>query len=424
MAIPGAAVPGTVVPGGSLTSPGGTQGVPGSTAISTDANNLATFGSDGGLSVPVSSIWSARLRSYNALGNPNFEVDQRAANAGLTYAAGNISQWQADRWLVNKNAATAVVTGGTARVPAPNATVIPGYNFNFTNSFMQLGVSTAQASLAAGEYLIIYQQIEGSNWRELCNDVTSVSILCSCTVALNFSIFIRDNAAAWSLVIPCSITAGQVGNPFVLLTFPNLPLWTTSGTFSQYPGAVGYQLGVCLGAATNLQTPTTGSWVNGGYLGYAGMSNFMANSGATFQLRFLQHEPGPLCTTLIDKPFVQNYQECLRYYQKTLPYGMAFPNSTVRYVSIGQQLANSAQVRSLILFNPEMAKTPVLRVTGYNTASFNTLYLDSSAGNQNYTVSTQAPTDTRGTTGAFTMSSGNSTSPGSALGNWEADTGW
>lgn len=374
MAIPGAAVPGTVVPGGSLTSPGGTQGVPGSTAISTDANNLATFGSDGGLSVPVSSIWSTRLRSYNALGNPNFEVDQRAVNASLTYAAGNVTQFQADRWQITKNAATAVVTGGTARVPAPNATVIPGYNFNFTNSFMQLGVSTAQASLAAGEYLIIYQQIEGSNWRELCNDVTSVSILCSCTVALNFSIFIRDNASAWSLVIPCSITAGQVSNPFVLLTFPNLPLWTSSGTFSQYPGAVGYQLGVCLGAATNLQTSTTGSWVNGGYLGYAGMSNFMANSGATFQLRFLQHEPGPLCTTLIDKPFSANLDECLRYYAKSYNYATAIgTGSTPPGYLCYSQLGGFGQAMGSAFYPKRLAKGPSVVVYSTTGAANNAL---------------------------------------------------
>src|ERR1700757_3331801 len=45
--------------------------------VSTDANNLAVLGSDNLISVPASSIWSVRLRSFNAIGNPTMEIDQR-----------------------------------------------------------------------------------------------------------------------------------------------------------------------------------------------------------------------------------------------------------------------------------------------------------------------------------------------------------
>jgi microcystin-dependent protein len=46
------AVPGTVVPSGSLTTPGGAQGVQGPTAVSADAGNIATLGSDSLIFVP------------------------------------------------------------------------------------------------------------------------------------------------------------------------------------------------------------------------------------------------------------------------------------------------------------------------------------------------------------------------------------
>src|SRR6201993_4638453 len=77
--------------------------------VSTDANNLAVLGSDNLISVPASSIWSVRLRSFQALGNNTFEVDERNVGAVVTLAAGAASQ-MIDRFLVNKSAATAVVT--------------------------------------------------------------------------------------------------------------------------------------------------------------------------------------------------------------------------------------------------------------------------------------------------------------------------
>src|SRR6266850_5359204 len=69
---------GTVVASGVLVSPGGQQGIPGPNALSTDVGNQATFGSDAKIYVPDPSpvIWSVRLRSFQAIGNPNFEIDQ------------------------------------------------------------------------------------------------------------------------------------------------------------------------------------------------------------------------------------------------------------------------------------------------------------------------------------------------------------
>ena len=48
------------------------------------------------------------------------------------------------------------------------------------------------------------------------------------------------------------------------------------------------------------------------------MSNFAASPvNSTFDIAFVQHEPGSLCTTLMDKPFSQNLDECLRYFCKS-----------------------------------------------------------------------------------------------------------
>src|SRR4029077_8607673 len=91
----------------------GPAGPAGPTAVSTDSGNLATLGSDSLLYLPPSAvqptIWSVRLRSFNAVGNPNFEVDQRNAGSVLTNAINSI--FLQDRYQLNK-VGTMTVNGG------------------------------------------------------------------------------------------------------------------------------------------------------------------------------------------------------------------------------------------------------------------------------------------------------------------------
>jgi hypothetical protein len=511
MAIPGAAVPGAVVPSGSLTAPGGAQGlagVPGApgfvgtpswTTVGGAGFTVPAYGASITITVPDSTwaalgewiyiddaggpgvagqlvvtaktatsltlfnpnpnlmplasttvdgllrkvsgnstdfvdgtnnsqplspvIWYARLQSYNAIGNPNFEVDQRNAGAAVL----NVStQFAQDRWQIARSGAMGINTQQAGLgIAVGQGVSVPGTNFVISQNCLRISVNTAQASMGAGDYLILQQPVEGIYWRELMGDVHSIQMLVRSSVAgLRFGVALNDSGT--TLRSLTKLSPALSANAWTLVQFPNLPVWPSGGNFNSAIGSTSYYLRIVLACGSTNMSTVNDVWQNANVLGALGMSNFAATLNAAFDIAFVQHEPGPFCTTPIDKPFFQNLNECLRYYQKTLPYNLAFPNTTTRYVSIGQQLANSSTVRSFILFNPEMAKAPVLRVTGYQTASYNSLYLDSSAGNANYTISALSNVDTRGTTGGFTVSGSGSVStiPSNALGNWEADTGW
>src|SRR5215468_11144483 len=57
--------------------------------------DLATsIGSSSGM---TSAITAVRLRSFNAVGNPNFEVDQRTVGSTITFAT-PATTWVQDRW--------------------------------------------------------------------------------------------------------------------------------------------------------------------------------------------------------------------------------------------------------------------------------------------------------------------------------------
>ena len=302
------------------------------TAGTADPTDIALILKSGAYAqVPVSTlaggatqaqIWSTRLRSFNAIGNPNFEVDQRNCNTALSYPAGNIAQFQCDKWYLSKVAATGAITA-ISNAYAIGGSLVPGTNFRISRSNLGINVSTSQATLAAGEAVYLTQYVEGPQWRELATDTHSISLLVQCSIAsFPFSVSLRASGGTYSMVLPCVTPA--TANTMGIVTLPNLPVWTPSATWSALPGVFAYTLSVCLGAGTTFQAPSTGAWVAGNYFGYPGQPSFLAQPvNSQFFLGFVQHEPGPVCTTLMDKPFSQNLDECLRYYEKSYPYGVA-----------------------------------------------------------------------------------------------------
>jgi hypothetical protein len=328
----------------------------GSMAPSGDAQNLLTLGSDSLLYLPPSAIqptiWSVRLRSFSSVGNPNFEVDQR--NVGKTLTNPN-SGVIIDRWTYS-GAGGYTVNMGQQVANLPDL-CLPGTNFRISRSFFRLTLTGQLASPAAGNYLQVVQSVEGPCWRELSNDVHSVSILVRSSVAGTFGVALTDSAAAKTLTKLATI---PTANTWILLTFPNLPVWV--GTYNPLPGNLGYYLSICLMSGSTYMSPANNTWQNGNFVGATGQSNFCANPvNSTFDIGFIQHEPGPVCSTLIDQPFSQNLDECQRYYQKTCDYQYALGQAVNGGGVVLYCAANTHPVTH-IPFKRRMAKVPTLSV--------------------------------------------------------------
>jgi collagen triple helix repeat protein/carbohydrate binding protein with CBM5/12 domain len=346
------------------TGPQGATGPPGPTAVSANAGNIATLGTDNLLLVPQSSIWSVRLRSLNIVGNCNFETDQRQCGATVTNpAAGTLVM---DRWRIGRTASTMALN--TQQVVSSAGVVVPGTNFRISGNYLQVTLTTQQATLAAGDLWSIAQSIEGCVLRPLINDVHSFSLLVSSSVAnLSFGVAIRDgNPATRSLCKLCTLGAS---NTWTLIQLSNLPVFPGAGAFSIKPGQLGYELRICLASGTTYLPPANDSWQNGDFIGAIGQSNFAAQAvNSIFTVAMVQHEPGAQCTTLQDKPFSGangNYEDCLRYYQKTYSYPTAIGTAT----AIGQR-SWSVPIAGTFAYNPSgfvtpMAKVPAI-VTLYN----------------------------------------------------------
>jgi len=304
----------------------------------------------------ANAVKTVGIRSYNALGNSTFECDQ--FNCGATVANPATATRLIDRWF-NQKIGT-LVASFRQTVGAANEVLVPGSNFAISRNFLRTTITTAEASLATGDNLTLYTQIEGPNFRELQYDVHSVQLLVRSSVAgLKFGLGIRDpGATTKSLTKLGTITSA---NTWTLVSFPNIPVFP-SGNFSTAPGTLGYLLSICLAAGTALTAPANDTWQNGNFIGATGQSNFASATG-TFDVAFVQHEPGAVCSTPIDKPFVQNLDECLRYFAKSYDYAVKpGTNSSLgaRYMTVQPQ--NTQYVQGPTPFPKPMAKDPTVNI--------------------------------------------------------------
>jgi hypothetical protein len=451
----------------------GTQGDPGATGaagptvVSANSGNQAKVGTDsklwtpGGLTIPLAdstknglltqvsglttdyvtgqnacadlgaaikpTIWSGR-QSPNAIGNSNFEVDSRNVFTSLPNA---LTGWVQDRWYLN-NTASPTVAATIANTAGP--VVIPGTNYTITNRFLRFTVTTS-ATFPSNKYYVLQQYVEGPSLRELLTGVHSLQLLVRSSVAgLLFGITLNTSippasAGSYGLAHLCTLGAA---NTWTLITIPSILVWTSNATWSMAPGNVGYVLNVCLGcSARYINTPTNDVWLdlnsaNGGYgaFGQQNSPNFFTSAvGTTFDIAFVQHEPGPVCTALTDIPFHQNLRQCQRYYAKSFGYSLqpgVVGSVNAGYKQLGTWMGGPT-VRMDSDYPVPMAKKPTITMWGFNSTSSNVIYIDSTG--TNIGASTIA-NDTRGLQNVALASTPTGNLGAPALGSFTADTGW
>jgi hypothetical protein len=231
---------------------------------------------------------------------------------------------------------------------------------------------------------------------------------------LKFGVGLRDFSPTKILTKLCTIPSA---NTWTLISLPNLPVWP-SGNFSTLPGNIGYLLEITLAAGATWTSPANDTWQSGAFFGAIGQSNFFASAvNSTFDIAFVQHEPGAVCSTLIDKPFSQNLNECQRYFQKSYPYGTALGTATagVRHMVP----AGATNPWHAMSFKQTMAKAPT--VTGYSLDGTINNVKDQTAG-ANRAITAALDVADYGFNG-FTVTGGVATL-WQAIYHYTADVGW
>ena len=244
---------------------------------------------------------AARAGRKNLIINGSMDVAQRATTAtGVGSADGYFAL---DRW--------GGYMGTTGRFTMSQSTDAP---IGFAKS-MKLDCTTADTSIAAGEYAILRQGIEAHNIKGMARGTSGAK-------EVTVSFYVKGTAATY--VCEMQDEAGrELSKTFnvttawerVELTFP---ADTNAAAATTYDNTIGVDLYFWIQAGSNYTSgtiPTT--WANQSNTNRcAGIGNFFSSTSNELYITGVQLETGSVATDFEHRSYGEELQLCERYFQK------------------------------------------------------------------------------------------------------------
>ena len=186
-------------------------------------------------------------------------------------------------------------------------------------------VTSADSSIASGDYYGISHRIEGHNVARLNYgtsnaQTTTLSFYVKSSLTGTFGGAIRNSAANRSFNFSYTINSA---NTWERKSYTIIGDQT--GTWLQ-DGGIGLRVTFSLGDGS-ARLASAGSWNAGNYAGVTGQTNLISTGSATLQLTGLQLEQGTIMTDFEHRSFGEEFELCKRYYQKSFIYSQAPVNA-------------------------------------------------------------------------------------------------
>ena len=243
----------------------------------------------------------------------------------------------------------------------------------FTNS-LRLNLTVADTAIAAGDFTLITQSIEGYNFQRIAQRAFTASFWVKATTAGVYSVSFRNSGVDRAYVSNFTISASATWE-FKTVTVPASP---SAGTWN-YTNGVGLSIAITLVAGTTFQT-TAGAWQTGNFLGTVTTINGV-NTGATdFRITGVEVEPGSVATQFEMDTVADEIARCQRYYWKSFPFLTAPVQNggILGAILYKATLAGITTIARADTFPVLMRTTPT--VVFYNPGAANALWRNQSAG--------------------------------------------
>jgi len=349
---------------------------------------------------------SGALSNRNMLANGAMKVAQRSTSVtGIGASAGYFT---VDRIKLN-----AALSGG-GRLTASQSTDGP---VGFGNS-LKLACTTADTSLAAGEYFIIQNISEGQDVQSMgagfsdAKEVT-ISFYCKANASLTFCVNIYK--ANGPLHVAKLFTVGTSWQR-VSITFPA----DTAGSAIANDNVARWYTQIWIAAGSSYTSGTLATtWTSySAAATCAGIDNFFSSTSNEFYLTGLQLEVGDTATDFEHRSFGDELARCQRYYSRE----EAATGAAYKRYATGSW-SSTTGFECLIPLSTPLRTTPTLETTG--TASNYAIYSANAVDaltSLAITNDADAGTDNRAVAVAVTTSSGGvSGEGGTLLGNNNTD---
>ena len=236
----------------------------------------------------------------------------------------------------------------------------------FANA-LKFDCTTADTSIAAGEFVILTQRFEGQDVQQFkkgSSDAESITV----------SFYVKGNASAtYALELFDNDNSRQASQLFSVTTDWTRVIKTftpdTTGAFDD-DNATSLELNIFLHAGSNLTSGTLSSTFasNTNANRAAGISSFFDSTDRTFFITGVQLEVGSQATPFEHRSFGEELKLCKRYYSQSY-YGVTNISSNGKYS-----------------FGPAPTPAQVTFETNMRTAPTVVTFSDSASGSGHYTV--------------------------------------
>ena len=231
----------------------------------------------------------------NRIINGDMRIDQRGAVVTTNGA------YTADRWQLGFATSGAVQSAQSGDAPT-----------GFGNSLL-FDVTTADTSIAAGEYGVLSQYIEGLNtsdlaWGTASAQTVTLSFWVKSTTTGTYCVSFRNSGNSRSYVATYSVASANTWE-YKTITVSG----DTSGTWLG-TNVVGISIAFCFAVGSTFQT-TAGAWQAGNFLGTSAQTNLLASTANEIRITGVQLETGSTATPFERRSYGQELALCQRYFQ-------------------------------------------------------------------------------------------------------------
>ena len=225
----------------------------------------------------------------------------------------------------------------------------------FKNSMM-FTVSTADTSIASGDYYIVQQRVEGYNFAHLnwgTNNAKPVtlSFWVKADVIGKYGISFWPRQQNYNYVTHYNINAADTWE-YKTITIPP----ATGGSWDT-DHQTGFGIWWDLGTGTTYQTSTTETWGQSTKFLPSDATKMISTSGAKFRMTGVQLEVGRNATEFEHRSYGEELALCKRYYQK-------MGDSNTNELTLGGYAVNNTTIYTSVQLPVEMRAIPTLSQVG------------------------------------------------------------
>ena len=296
-----------------------------------------------------SQIGSRRNIAYNGA----MQVAQRSD--GVTGIGASSGYFTVDRYYISTSG-----TAGRLTMSQETITDLPGFG-----NALKLNCTTADTSIAAGEFLVLSHRLEGQDLQQLKKGTSEAE-------AVTISFYVKGNAnATYALELYDAVGGRHASQLFNVTTSYNRISLTFNGDTTDRlanSNALALEINFWLHAGSNFTSGTmSADFASADNTRRAtGISSFFDSTDRTFFITGLQMELGSQATPFEHRSFGEELALCQRYYTVIADGSEANPST----FGIGA-MYNSTNVYSSLNLPTEMRTGPTLdAVTGTDYFGF------------------------------------------------------